>query len=185
MERKIAIRQMVPEDWESVRSIYLEGLATGDATFETEAPSWEQWDESHLSVPRLVAVSPSEDGVVGWAALARVSSRAVYRGVAEVSVYVADNFRGKGVGKALLKQLIAQSEQKAFGHLQASVFPENIASLTLHKICGFREVGTRQRIGIAPWNLARHRASGTAKRDSRKRMIRSTMPRGSWRSRIG
>lgn len=148
MEREIAIRQMVPEDWESVRSIYLEGLATGDATFETEAPFWGKWDESHLSVPRLVAVSPSERSVVGWAALARVSSRAVYGGVAEVSVYVADNFRGKGIGKALLKQLIAQSEQKGLWTLQASVFPENIASLALHKICGFREIGTRQRIGI-------------------------------------
>lgn len=148
MEREIAMRQMVPEDWESVRSIYLEGLATGDATFETEAPSWEKWDESHLSVSRLVAVSPSENGVVGWAALARVSSRAVYGGVAEVSVYVTDNFRGKGIGKALLKQLIAASEQKGIWTLQASVFPENIASLALHKICGFREVGTRQRIGI-------------------------------------
>ncbi len=107
-----------------------------------------KWDESHLSVSRLVAVSPSEDGVVGWAALARVSSRAVYGGVAEVSVYVADNFRAKGIGKALLKQLIAASEQNGIWTLQASVFPENIASLALHKICGFRVVGTRQRIGI-------------------------------------
>lgn len=149
MEPEIAIRRMVPEDWESVRSIYLEGLATGDASFESEAPSREKWDERHLSVPRLVAVSLSEGGVVGWAALAPVSARAVYGGVAEVSVYVADNFRGKGIGKALLKQLVAQSEQKGLWTLQASVFPENIASLALHKICGFREVGTRQRIGIA------------------------------------
>jgi L-amino acid N-acyltransferase YncA len=148
VEAEIAIRQMVPEDWESVRSIYLEGLATGDATFETEAPSWEKWDESHLSVLRLVAVSSTLGGVVGWAALSRVSSRAAYGGVAEVSVYVADNFRGKGIGKALLKQLVAQSEQQGLWTLQASVFPENIASLALHKICGFREVGTRQRIGV-------------------------------------
>jgi len=147
VEEEITIRRIVPADWEAVRSIYLEGLATGDATFETEAPSWGKWDESHLSVPRLVAVSSTEGGVVGWAALARVSSRAVYGGVAEVSVYVADNFRGKGIGTALLKQLIAQSEQKGLWTLQASVFPENIASLTLHKICGFREVGTRHRIG--------------------------------------
>lgn len=146
MANEIAIRLMKPEDWETVRSIYLEGLGTGDATFETEAPSWEQWDESHLGVPRLVAVAPSE-GVVGWAALARVSSRKVYGGVAEVSVYVGDTFRGKGIGKALLKQLIAQSEQKGLWTLQASIFPENIASLALHKICGFREIGTRQRIG--------------------------------------
>ncbi|MBA3255239.1 MAG: N-acetyltransferase [Pyrinomonadaceae bacterium] len=142
----MATRQLLPEDWESVRSIYVEGLTTGDATFETEAPSWEKWDESHLGVPRLVAVS-STGGVVGWAALSPVSSRAVYGGVAEVSVYVTDAFRGKGIGKALLKQLIAASEQKGFWTLQASVFPESIASLTVHKICGFREVGTRQRIG--------------------------------------
>lgn len=141
---------MAREDWESVRSIYLEGLATGDATFETEAPSWEKWDESHLNVPALVAVSPSDGVVVGWAALTPISSRAVYGGVAEVSVYVSNKSRGNGIGKALLKQLIAQSEQKGLWTLQASVFPENIASLALHKICGFREVGIRQRIGKLP-----------------------------------
>lgn len=139
---------MVPEDWESVRSIYLGGLATGDATFETEAPSWEKWDENHLSIPRLVAVSSREGAVVGWAALSPISSRAVYGGVAEVSVYVTDTVRGKGVGKALLKQLIAGSEQKGLWTLQASVFPENVASLELHNLCGFREVGTRRRIGV-------------------------------------
>jgi len=144
----IAIRQMVPEDWESVRSIYLEGLATGDATFETEAPSWGKWDESHLSAPRLVADSSGQAGIVGWAALARVSSRPVYKGIAEVSVYVANNFRGKGIGRALLEQLIARSEQQGIWTLQASVFPENLSSLTLHKNCGFREVGTRYHIGI-------------------------------------
>lgn len=138
---------MAREDWETVRSIYLEGLATGDATFETEAPSWEKWDEGHLSVPRLVAVSSSDGVVVGWAALTRISSRAVYCGVAEVSVYVTNKSRGNGIGKALLKQLIAQSEQKGLWTLQASVFPENIASLALHKMLGFREVGIRQRIG--------------------------------------
>ena len=148
MEVEFTTRKMVPEDWESVRSIYLEGLATGHATFETDAPSWDRWDGAHLSVPRLVAVSARNGSVVGWAALSRVSSRAVYAGVAEVSVYVADTFRGKGVGKALLKQLITQSEQEGLWTLQASVFPENIASLAMHKICGFREVGTRHRIGI-------------------------------------
>jgi L-amino acid N-acyltransferase YncA len=148
LDSAIPIRQMVPGDWESVRSIYMEGLATGEATFETEASSWEQWTGSHLSVPRLVAVFPNEGRVVGWAALTAVSSRAVYSGVAEVSVYVADDFRGKGIGRDLLKQLIDESEQEGFWTLQASVFPENIASLTLHKICGFREVGVRRRIGI-------------------------------------
>ena len=147
MGTKVEIRQMVPEDWESVRSIYVQGLATKDATFESDVPSWEKWDESHLTVPRLVAVFPNEGDVVGWAALTRVSPRAVYSGVAEVSVYVADNFRGKSIGTHLLKLLIDESEQEGIWTLQASVFPENIASLTLHKICGFREVGTRRRIG--------------------------------------
>lgn len=147
MAGEITIRQMGAVDWDSVRTIYLEGLATGDATFETEAPCWSKWDESHLSDPRLVAVSQRAGGVIGWAALARVSSRTVYRGVAEVSVYVSDGFRGMGVGKALLKQLIAESEEKGIWTLQANVFPENIASLALHKLCGFRVVGTRHRLG--------------------------------------
>lgn len=146
--REIAIRPAVPDDWNSIKSIYLEGLATGDATFETEAPSWEKWNSAHLRVPRLVGVSSSDGSVVGWAALSLVSSRAVYAGVAEVSVYVAGNFRGKGVGKALLKQLIIASEHEGLWTLQASVFPENIASLGVHKICGFRAVGTRRRIGM-------------------------------------
>ena len=144
---EITIREMAPADWELVRSIYLEGLATDDATFETEAPGWEKWDNGHLSVARLVAVSQTDGRVIGWAALGRVSSRAVYGGVAEVSVYVSGPFRGKGVGKALLKQLIAQSEQNGVWTLQASVFPENTASLALHNLCGFRVVGTRHRIG--------------------------------------
>ncbi len=136
-----------PEDWESVRSIYLEGLATGEATFETEAPSWEQWDQESSDRSSPGRIIPNESRVVGWAALTTVSSRAVYSGVAEVSVYVADDFRGKGIGSDLLKQLIDESEHEGIWTLQASVFPENIASLTLHKICGFREVGIRRRIG--------------------------------------
>ena len=146
LERKIAIREMVPRDWEAIRSIYLEGLATGEATFETAAPSWEQWIKNHLTVPRLVAIIPNESRV-GWAALTMVSARAVYSGVAEVSIYVAGEFRGKGIGSDLLKQLIDESEHEGIWTLQASVFPENVASLTLHKICGFREVGVRRRIG--------------------------------------
>lgn len=138
---------MVADDWEAVRAIYLEGLASDDATFETDAPSWGTWDESHLRFPRLVAVSTVDDGVVGWAALSQVSNRKVYRGVAEVSIYVTGRLKGKGVGKALLRQLIAQSEQKGLWTLQASMFPENVVSLALHKGCGFREVGTRRRIG--------------------------------------
>ena len=139
------IRNMSAEDWDQVRQIYLAGLATGQATFETEAPSWERWDAGHLAVPRLVAAAG--DVVKGWAALSSVSNRAVYAGVAEVSVYVGLEWRGQGVGRLLLEQLIEASEQNGIWTLQASIFPENEPSITLHKACRFREVGRRERIG--------------------------------------
>jgi phosphinothricin acetyltransferase len=138
------INEMQPADWPFVRAIYLEGIATGNATFETEAPSWEEWDASHLGFARLVA--RDEDKLLAWAALSPVSRRQVYSGVAEVSVYVAPNSRGKGVGRALLKQLITESERNGIWTLQASVFPENVATIALHRACGFREVGRRERI---------------------------------------
>lgn len=130
-----------------MRQIYLEGIDTGHATFETAAPSWEEWDANHLKLGRVVAISADSGEVVGWAAMNRVSARKVYAGVAEVSVYVANNARQMGVGKALLNSLVQTSEQNGLWTLQASVFPENVASLTLHKSCGFRQVGTRERIG--------------------------------------
>jgi phosphinothricin acetyltransferase len=140
------VEKMLPHHWERVRAIYLEGLATGHATFETEAPEWERWDASHLLSCRLVAVA--DDGVVaGWAALAPVSARKVYAGVAEVSVYVSDEFRGAGVGRVLLEALVQESEAEGLWTLQASIFPENEASVALHRVCGFREVGRRERIG--------------------------------------
>ncbi|HEU0185011.1 MAG TPA: GNAT family N-acetyltransferase [Blastocatellia bacterium] len=138
------IDSMRPRDWESVRAIYLEGIATGQATFETEAPDWEQWDSSHLPQCRLVA--RNGDAVLGWAALSPVSKRQVYAGVAEVSVYVASAARGGGVGRALMRALIEASEQRGVWTLQSSVFPENHASVTLHLNYGFREVGRRERI---------------------------------------
>ncbi len=141
----IQIRTLICDDWERVRSIYLEGIATSQATFETRASSWANWDSAHLPAPRLVATS--EGHVVGWAALSPVSSRAVYAGVAEVSVYVGNDSRGKGVGKVLLESLVVGSERNAIWTLQASIFPENVASMALHKSCGFREVGRRERIG--------------------------------------
>ena len=139
------VAQMKESDWEQVCSIYLEGIATGHATFETEAPTWEQWNASHLPHGRLV--ERAGDTVRGWAALSPVSSRRVYAGVAEVSVYVAQNFQGLGIGRALLEALTSASEQNGIWTLQAGIFPENSASLTLHKRCGFREVGRRQRVG--------------------------------------
>lgn len=143
MSREIA--PMTAADWPAVRAIYLEGIATGNATFETAAPDWAEWDAKHLSHCRLVA---RESGVIlGWAALSPVSSRCVYGGVAEVSVYVAGSARGRGVGRQLLGALIPESEQHGIWTLQAGIFPENLASVELHLRAGFRMVGRRERIG--------------------------------------
>jgi phosphinothricin acetyltransferase len=135
---------MRPQDWESVRAIYLEGIATGQATFETEAPDWERWDAGHLPQCRLVARN-GED-ILGWAALSPVSKREVYAGVTEVSVYVASAARGAGVGGELMRALIEASERRGLWTLQSSIFPENHASVALHLKHGFREVGRRERI---------------------------------------
>ena len=135
---------MRASDWEQVRAIHLEGIRSGHATFETDAPSWETWDEGHHQFARLVM--RDGDAILGWAALSPVSKRHVYRGVAEVTVYVSETARGQGIGRALLEALIQQSEQNGIWTLQASIFPENIASVQLHLRCGFREVGRRERI---------------------------------------
>jgi len=132
-------------NWEQVRAIYLEGIADGNATFETEAPAWEQWDDSHLSIGRLIA--RRGESVLGWAALSPISKRKVYSGVAEVSLYVSAKFQGQGVGKALLRAVIAEAELHGIWTLQGGTFPENIASLRLQASCGFRIVGRRERIG--------------------------------------
>jgi L-amino acid N-acyltransferase YncA len=139
------IEPLRADDWPTVRAIYLEGIASGNATFETDAPSWEEWDKSHSSFARLVARDGSE--VLGWAALSPVSRRKVYSGVAEVSVYVGNAAQGRGIGGLLLDALIRESESHGTWTLQAGIFPENVASLRLHRRCGFREVGRRERIG--------------------------------------
>ena len=136
---------MNPADWPAVRAIYEEGIATGHATFQQEAPAWEQWDAGHLPGCRLVAARSRV--VVGWAALSRVSSRDVYAGVAEVSIYVAAGARGGGIGRQLLDALVAESERAGIWTLQAGIFPENLPSLTLHERCGFRVVGRREKLG--------------------------------------
>ncbi len=141
----LLIEGMLPADWEAVRKIYGDGIATGDATFETEVLSEPDWDRAHLQECRLVA--RADDRVVGWAALSRVSDRQVYCGVAEVSVYVATAARGRGIGLRLLRALVEASERAGVWTLQAGVFPENDASLRLHEACGFRRVGTRYRLG--------------------------------------
>lgn len=133
-------------DWEQVKEIFVQGIATENATFETEAPSWQQWDASHLSCCRLVARDPAGH-VLAWAALSRVSHRFVYRGVAEVSIYVRDDCRGRGIGLVLLEELIRQSEAAGIWTLQAHIFPENNASLRLHEKAGFRQVGRRASLG--------------------------------------
>lgn len=136
---------MAPDDWDRVRAIYEEGIATSNATFETEAPPWSAWDGSHLPDRRLVAIA--DDVVVGWAALSQVSDRCVYAGVAENSVYVETEARGRGVGRVLLTSLVAGAEAAGIWTIQTGIFPENSASIHLHQSCGFRIVGTRERIG--------------------------------------
>lgn len=139
------IRELSPNDWEQVCAIYAEGIATGNATFETETPTWEAWELGHLPFGRLVAVSG--EAVAGWAAFGPVSQRAVYRGVVDVSIYIGQDHRGKGIGALLMHALIAAAEENGIWTLQAGIFPENQASLRLHKAHGFREVGLRERIG--------------------------------------
>lgn len=136
---------MTAADWPAVRAIYLQGIATRNSTFETTAPEWPAWDEGHLAEPRLVA--EEEGAVLGWAALSPVSRRVVYRGVADIGIYVAPEARGRGVGRALLERLVAESERCGLWTLQAGIFPENEASLAIHRACGFRVVGRRERIG--------------------------------------
>lgn len=136
---------MRADDWEAVKEIYEEGIATSNATVETGAPPWERWDINHRRDCRLVAKDGGQ--VIGWAALSPVSFREAYSGVAEVSVYVAERFRGAGVGKTLLSSLVSASESAGVWTLQASILVENKASIALHSACGFRTVGTRERIG--------------------------------------
>jgi phosphinothricin acetyltransferase len=141
----IEIKPLEPLHWNEVRRIYEEGLKTGNATFQTSAPEWDEWDKTHIQTGRLVAIE--NENILGWAALTPVSGRCVYGGVAEISVYVSENARGKGVGKELLKSLIENSEANGFWTLQAGIFPENVASLKIHEATGFRIIGKREKIG--------------------------------------
>ncbi len=145
MTQLIQIEPMIPAHWPAVATIYKEGIETGMATFEKEVPSWEKWDNNHIKNCRLVAIIHTS--VVGWASLSSVSSRCVYGGVAEVSVYVASSVRGKGIGEQLLNRLITESESNAYWTLQSGIFPDNKASIKLHKKNGFRSIGFRERIG--------------------------------------
>jgi L-amino acid N-acyltransferase YncA len=142
---RIEIHSMSAADWPAVRAIYLEGIATGNATFERTAPEWEAWTAAHLDSGRLVARRAGE--IAGWAALSAVSSRCVYGGVAAASVYTAAVARRSGVGRSLLAALVEASEESGFWTLQAGIFPENTASVALFEAAGFRIVGCRERIG--------------------------------------
>lgn len=138
------IDALTASDWPEVAAIYGAGIATGNATFETRVPSWPEWDAAHLAVCRLAC--RAAEGLAGWAALSPVSRRECYRGVAEVSIYVAEGLHGRGIGLALLQELVAASEVHGIWTLQASTFPENVASLRIQERCGFRVVGRRERI---------------------------------------
>lgn len=141
----MTITNLTESHWPEVKAIYESGIATGNATFQTEAPGWEEWDKGHIKTCRLVALE--SDQVLGWAALSPVSGRCVYAGVAEVSVYIHPEARGKGIGQKLLSALIEESEQNNFWTLQAGIFPENISSISIHEKLGFRQVGRREKIG--------------------------------------
>ncbi len=143
---EMRVKSLETGDWDALRKVYVEALATGEATFETAAPTQAEWDAGHLSFGRIGAYAVPEERLIGWAALSSVSKRQAYAGVAEVSVYVATAARGKGVGRALLQALILESERNGIWTLQASIFPENVASLRLHQSLGFRTVGQRERI---------------------------------------
>ena len=147
--------------WQPVKSIYEQGLTTGVATFETESPSWEEWDSSHVKIGRLIAIENNR--VVGWIALSPVSSRCIYGGVAEISVYIHENHRGKGIGKLLLAEVIRVSEDNGYWTLQAGIMPANVGSVKLHESLGFRTVGYREKIskikGVWQDNLILERRS--------------------------
>lgn len=139
---------MKESDWDQVKQIYLDGIRTGIATFQTEAPEWEEWDKVHVLSCRIVA--RSEDFILGWAALSPTSSRCCYKGIGEVSIYVSESSKGQGIGTALLQRLISESEINGFWTLQSSITKENRGSLALHKKCGFREIGYREKIAQMP-----------------------------------
>jgi len=145
MENKLEIEEMILAEWNQVKAIYIEGINTGNATFQTAAPTWDEWDSGHNKKCRYVAKISGE--VVGWIALSPISNREVFEGVAEVSIYLNNSIKGMGIGSRLLAYLIEQSEHNGFWTLQAMIFPENIGSIKLHKKFGFEEVGTRKQMG--------------------------------------
>ena len=162
------VRNMEQADWEQVALIYLEGINTGKSTFQGEVPPWEIWDAGHIKTCRLLACEGSE--VLGWAALTPFSSRAVYSGVADLSIYIGEKHRGQGVGRLLLAAIIEESEKLGFWTLQSKIIGENTASIELHKKCGFRVIGYKEKLGRMPngiWHdiVLMERRSNTMGRD--------------------
>ena len=145
MNSQIKILTFNEVDWQDIAKIYKEGMATGMATFETSIPNWDQWNQTHIPACRLKAVLNNK--IIGWAALAPTSKREVYKGVAEVSIYITSNCRNLGVGKLLLSKLIEESEKEGFWTLQAGIFSNNLASIQLHVSLGFRVIGYREKVG--------------------------------------
>lgn len=145
MVMSIRIEPLTGEDWQQVCEIYKEGIATGNATLEINVPEWEEWNVAHLKECRFVAKEGNT--LAGWAALTPVSGRCVYAGVAEVSVYIREQFRGYGIGKLLLEELVRSSEQRGIWTIQAGILKENTASIELHKKCGFKVLGVREKLG--------------------------------------
>lgn len=139
------IQQLTVEHWPEVRAIYQSGLATGNANFSSQVPGWEEWDNAHLKSCRLVMTD--DDKVLGWVAITAISDRCVYAGVAEVSVYVDESVRSKGIGRRLLNAIVEESEKNNLWTLEARIFAENVASIKIHQANGFRIVGRRERIG--------------------------------------
>lgn len=141
----LVIRTIIKSDWEAVKSIYEKGISTGIATFQLVPPTWEEWNDAHLKTCRIIAIR--NNSVLGWTALTPVSKREVYKGVAEVSLYINEGFRGQGIGQILLEKLIQKSEGNGIWTLQSSIFPQNIPSIKVHEKLGFKTVGTREKIG--------------------------------------
>lgn len=141
----IAIRPLIKKDWDAIAQIYAEGMATGIATFETKIPDWRAWTKKYIPLCRIIAETDGK--VVGFAVLSQVSNREVYRGVAEVTLYVLEQYRGKHIGETLLNVLIDESEKHGYWTLNAAIFSENTTSINLHKKCGFRIVGLREKLG--------------------------------------
>jgi phosphinothricin acetyltransferase len=142
---ELFFRDMTAGDWTSVAEIYKQGIENGNATFQQDIPTWDDWNEGHIKSCRIVAFIDNK--IIGWGALTAVSRRPVYSGVAEVSVYISDKYRGQKIGTKLLERLIAESEKEKFWTLQAGIFSENIPSLKIHKELGFRKIGHREKIG--------------------------------------